>query len=258
MKNIALICIIITIIAFNTFGQNYCNIRDFYGDFILVNKMNWKGKEYISTSIKEPDVPNCASALIKNNLKFIEYILTNFSNLKKITEKILPINDSLTLQQIFIEELKNDSLFNTIMDNLVNKTINKLPKDTVNMDDLLNIAVKYFSITKITEDDLYVVKLCVGTHDIIKTETERNPFIEAFCFTSLSKHFMSEDFYIYKELTNEVQELYKINLGIDKSERLLRAQGALYFMMRNNKILQKMLISEYEHNKEFLPFVLTY
>ncbi len=258
MKNIALVCIIITIITSNSFGQNYCNIRDFYGDFIIANKMHWQGKEFISTSLKEPDAHNCASDLIKNNLKFIEYILTNFSNLRKINEKILPINDSLTLQQIFIEELINDSLFNSIMDNLVNKTINKLPKDTVNMDDLLNIAVKYFSITKITDDDLYAVKLCVGTHDIIKTEAQRKPFIEAFCFTSISKHFMSEDFNMYQELTNEVQELYKINLGIDKNERLLRAQGALYFLMRNNKTLQQMLISEYEQNKEFLPFVLTY
>jgi len=53
-----------------------------------------------------------------------------------------------------------------------------------------------------------------------------------------------------------VKEVYKINLGIDTDDRLLRAQGALYMYMRKNKALTELLLSEYKKRKEFLPFVI--
>ena len=52
------------------------------------------------------------------------------------------------------------------------------------------------------------------------------------------------------------KELYKINLGIENDDRLLRAQGAMYMFMRNNEILKELLLFEYENKKEYLPFVL--
>jgi len=58
------------------------------------------------------------------------------------------------------------------------------------------------------------------------------------------------------EMVKSAKQLYKINLGIDENERLLRAQGAMYFLMRNDKNLKKMLRHEYEVNKENLPFIL--
>jgi hypothetical protein len=49
------------------------------------------------------------------------------------------------------------------MTELVSKSIDKkTTKDTITMDKLLNIAVKYFSITKINEQGAYVGKVCVG------------------------------------------------------------------------------------------------
>ena len=53
-----------------------------------------------------------------------------------------------------------------------------------------------------------------------------------------------------------IRELYKINLGVDNNERLLRAQGALFFIIRNNGVVREMLLSEYEKRKEILPFVI--
>ncbi len=144
------------------------------------------------------------------------------------------------------------------MTEYVTKTVEKrTPKDTVTFDNLLNIAVKYFSIMKLTDEGHYVGKVCVGLNDIKKTENERKPFIEAFCFSSILKHYQSEEFSMYDEFVKSIKELYKVNLGIDKDEKLLRAQGAMFILMRNNENLKKMLMKEYEKNKEFLPFILT-
>ncbi|MBK9593483.1 MAG: hypothetical protein IPO32_18950 [Crocinitomicaceae bacterium] len=93
-------------------------------------------------------------------------------------------------------------------------------------------------------------------NDIKKTEKERKPFIEAFCFSSILEHYQSEEYSMYDEFVKAIKELYKVNLGIDREEKLLRAQGAMYLLMRNSENLNKMLASEYESNKDYLPFIL--
>lgn len=125
------------------------------------------------------------------------------------------------------------------------------------MDKLLNVAVKYFSIMRLTDEGYYVGKVCVGLNDIKKTESERKPFTEAFSFSSILKHYQSEEYSMYDEFVKAIKELYKVNLGIDKNEKLLRAQGAIFLLMRNNENLKKMLKSEYEKQKDYLPFILT-
>jgi len=61
---------------------------------------------------------------------------------------------------------------------------------------------------------------------------------------------------MYDEFVKAMKELYKLNLGNEKEEKVLRAQGAMFILMRNNENLRKMLKSEYIKQKEFLPFVL--
>ena|ERR1700722_15300453 len=124
------------------------------------------------------------------------------------------------------------------------------------MDKMLDIAVKYFSIMAINKDGKYLVKVCTGMNDIKTTEKIRKPQLEAFCFSSVYKNMQGKKFNMMKELIKSAQKLYKVNLGIDEHERLLRAQGAMYFLMRNDKNLEKMLRAEYKANKKNLPFVL--
>jgi len=43
---------------------------------------------------------------------------------------------------------------------------------------------------------------------------------------------------------------------INTDEILLRAEGIIYYIMRNNNKLNNMLIKEYEINADKLPFIL--
>ena len=63
---------------------------------------------------------------------------------------------------------------------------------------------------------------------------------------------------MYEEFVNAIKELNTINLGIEEGEKLLRAQGAMFVIMKNNDKLRKMLQVEYEKQKEYLPFILIY
>lgn len=257
MKKIILTIIIITLITIQGYGQKQCDIKSHYENFISVQKSFYNEKAYLTKRVVETQKENCFSDLVNNNPMFISYLLTNFSSNANY-QNLLELTDSISIRNKYFYDLRKDSLFNAIMTDLVNKTIDKIiPKDTISMDKLLNIAVKYFSIMRLNEEGHYVGKVCVGLNDIKKTESERKPFIEAFSFSSIMKHYQSEEYNMHDEFVTAIKELYKVNLGIDKDEKLLRAQGAMFLLMRNNENLKKMLKSEYEKQKDFLPFILT-
>ena len=257
MKKLILTTIILTLITIQGYGQTQCDIINHYIDFISIQKSTYNEKDYLVKRVVEAHRKSCFSMLVNNNPMFLDYLLTNFS-LNTNYESLLALNDSIAIRNKYFIDLKKDSLFNSVMADLVSKTIDKkIPKDTVSMDKLLNVAVKYFSIMRLTDEGHYVGKVCAGLNDIKKTESERKPFIEAFSFSSILKHFQSEEFSMYDEFVKAIKVLYKVNLGIDKNEKLLRAQGAMFLLMRNNENLKKMLKSEYEEQKNNLPFILT-
>lgn len=246
-----------TLITIQGYGQKQCDIKIHYEDFISVQKSIYNEKAYLTKRVIETQKKSCFSDLVNNNPMFIDYLLTNFSSNANY-QNLLDLPDSIAIRNRYFNDLKKDSLFNSVMTDLVNKTIDKTtPKDRISMDKLLNVAVKYFSIMRLTDEGHYVGKVCVGLNDIKKTESERKPFIEAFSFSSILKHYQSEEYSMYDEFVKAIKELYKVNLGIDKDEKLLRAQGAMFLLMRNNENLKKMLKNEYEKQKDHLPFVLT-
>ncbi|MBP8823484.1 MAG: hypothetical protein KBH07_07560 [Flavobacteriales bacterium] len=257
MKKLILTTIILTLITIQGYGQKQCDIKTHYEDFILVQKSIYNEQAYLTKRVVETQKKSCFSDLVNNNPMFINYLLINFSSNANY-QNLLDLPDSIAIRHKYFNDLKEDSLFNSVMTDLVNETIDKTtPKDTISMDKLLNVAVKYFSIMRLTDEGHYVGKVCVGLNDIKKTENERKPFIEAFSFSSILKHYQSEDYSMYDEFVKAIKELYKVNLGIDKDEKLLRAQGAMFLLMRNNENLRKMLKSEYGKQKDYLPFILT-
>jgi len=237
-------------------SQTKCNIKQHYGEFITVQKMKLKNEEFLVKKFIEISGKENFVNVINSNINYLNYLLTNFSALHN-SEVLLKIADSLTLQKEYIKLLISDTVFNGVMTELIAKTVEKsMTKDTILMDKMLDIAVKYFSINRINENGDFVGKVCAGLNDIEKTEKVRRAQLEAFCFSSILKNYKSTEFSMYDEFVSSVKELYKVNLGVSKDERLLRAQGAMYILMRKNENLKKMLIYEYEKNKENYPFIL--
>lgn len=256
MKKILLTSIIISFTLLHGFGQKLCDVKNHYEDFVLIQPSSFNGKGSFIKRVIETNRKSCFSDLINHNKMFIEYLLINFSSNSNYQYNS-QFTDSITLKKTYFLELKKDSLFNSTMHELITKSIDcNTPKDTIKLDNMLNVAVKYFSIRKLNDDGSYVGKVCIGLNDIKKTESARKPFVEAFCFSSILKHYQSEEFNLHEEFVEAIKELYKVNLGLDKNEKLLRAQGAMFMLMKNNESLIKMLKSEYERQKIYLPFIL--
>ncbi|MBK9593482.1 MAG: hypothetical protein IPO32_18945 [Crocinitomicaceae bacterium] len=151
MKKSILTGLIWIIITLPGFTQKECLITEHYEDFITVEKTTINEKNYLIKRIVETDKKSCFSDLINNNTTFIDYLLTNFSSNANF-QNLLSLTDSIALRKAYFLDLKKDSVFNSVMTELIAKSISKeIPKDTVSMDNLLNIAVKYFSIVGLTE-----------------------------------------------------------------------------------------------------------
>ena len=256
MKKLILI-LTIGLITINSIAQNKCHIEQEYQEIFKIKKEKYGEREYLRKTINSLDSNSCFSDLVNNNGQYIDYLLTHFSDNSNY-EKLITIKDTIELQNEFIKSLENDTIFNRVMNKLTEKITNKsqFVPDTISMDGLLNIAVKYFFIMKISEEGYYAGKVCTGINGIKQTEQERKPQVEAFCFTTIMNNYRGEQFNMYGEFVKGIKELYKINLGIENDDRLLRAQGAMYMFMRNNEKLKELLLFEYENKKEYLPFVL--
>jgi len=238
-----------------SWGQEKCDITNHFGDFVTIEKNTFNDRQFLNKKVVETENPSCYSDLINNHVPFVDYLLTHFTS-KDNYQQLLKAEDSLQLRRLFLADLKNDSLFTQVMSELVGKTVDEQrAKDTVAMDDLLSVAVKFFNIRKISEKGHYSVKVCTGRNEIESTEKVRKPFVEAFAFTSIMEHYRGE-YDLYGEFVQVVKKIYKVHLGINEDERLLRAQGAMFLLMRENEALREMLISEYEANKNDLPFIL--
>lgn len=255
MTKLTLILSAALLISGLAFSQTNCDVKENYGDFVRVQKLTNKGRSYLSKSLIDPKTSKCFEKLLRNS-NYISYLLFNFSS-TTYDEALLRSADSIARQKEFVQFLKDDTLFNRVITELICKTIdNCKPKDTVTMDKLLNVAVKFFSIPKINDQGYFVGKVCVGINGLETTEKIRKPQLEAFCYSSIFSNFGGTEFNMYEEFVEALKELYKVNLGIDNKEKLLRAQGAMFFLMRNNEKLRLMLKSEYEKNKDNLPFIL--
>ncbi len=253
-----LLILIIGLVTVDLSSQTNCKIEDEYHKIFKIEKRKYGETEYLIQTVNEIDSNSCFSGLVNNNREYIDYLRTHFSD-DSNHEKLLAISDTIELQAEFIRSLENDSIFNREMEKLTKKItdISNYIPDTVSINELLNIAVKYFLILEINEEGFYVGQVCTGINGLAETENERNPQVEAFCFSTIVNNYQGEQFNMYNEFVKGIKELYKIHLGIEDNERLLRAQGAMYMYMRNNETLKELLLFEYENKKEYLPFVLS-
>lgn len=226
-------------------SQTPCDIQAHFEDFIKLEKISHNGQDYVVKRIVQSENPSCVQSLVNSNSMFFNYLLTNFTS-PDLDKQLLEDNNTTDSNTLDLTIFKQDTLFNALLADLADKTIHKEEaKDTLTLNQLLNVAVKYFSITKITEEGYYSGKVCAGLNDIKATEKNRKPFVEAFCFSSILNNYRTDEFSLYGEFVTALRELYSINLGIDEEDSLLRAQGAMYVLMKNNEQLSKMLKAEY-------------
>lgn len=259
MKKLFILLFLTAFISVNVSAQtaNNCDLLSNYDKVFKVQIREFGDRKFTITSVNTLDEKHCLAKLVNENTQYLNYLLTHFSSPDQQQLSSLE-KDTVQLQKTYIEQLRQDSVFNQVMQAFSSRVRAQeaFQPDTVSIDQLLNIAVKFFNIKGINEEGHYEGKVCAGINGITETETNRKPQLEAFCFASILENYQGNEFNMHDAFVSAIHELYKLNIGIDENDRLLRAQGGMYFLMRNNEQLRKMLLAEYAKKKEYLPFVL--
>ncbi len=256
MRIVLLHIIYFVLISSQGNAQTPCDIHSLYENFIDVHKSLYNDEITLTINVIDTPSNSCIFELVRTNPMFIEYILKYYSS-DTNQQRLLNLDDSVAMRKRYFDDLRQDPMFTNLMTEYSAKTIEMtMPKDSISLRTLLEVAVKYFSIQSLTDDGYYVGKVCSGLNDIEKTESKRMPFLEAFAFSSIMKNYSNETFSMHDDFVSAIKELYYLNLGLDRNEKLLRAQGAMYVLMKFKSTLQSMLLSEYKAQEVDLPFVL--
>ncbi len=241
------------------FSPAQCDLTKEYDSIFEIKRMPSGEKQYLIPGVRQTiDTTKCYSNLLTNNHQYLNYLRLHFSE-KLDYDNLNEIEDSTILQSEFITALERDTSFKKILKRL-SVTLIRDPDyvpDTVSINDLLDIAVKFFSITKVTDEGYYAARVCVGINGIKETMADRHPYEEAFCFQSIINDMMSGKSSTYQDFMQNVKSLYDFNLGTNKEDQLLRAQGAMFILMSQSKNLEALIKEQYEEKKSILPFVLT-
>jgi len=255
MKKIAILILVISWVSVG-YTQTTQQLREAYTQIFSIEQQQYKGRVYYQKQVNKLPESHFLAKWINTNQQYLNYLLANFSRLDQSMLK--QVTTSKDRQSLFVRTLQQDIGFGKVMERFAIRALPNTTQslDTIHTNNLMNIAVKYFNIRKINAQGQYALKVCGGLNGIRATEAKRNPQLEAFCFSTILKNFANPKSGLRAEVVKNAKQLYTLNLGIDPKDRLLRAQGALFMLMRNSSILKKILLQEYKTKQATLPFVI--
>jgi len=245
-----LFCIALLVSSYSNYAQ--MSINDRIENQLKLDTYDSEGVRLSSTfqNVEPPDN-------ILDYKSYINYIFYNFKDERSKFRGAIDINEKESVFELHRERLKNDTLFvNTLQRISDNSTKNIHDKPRYDFDMIMDVATKFVKITGINEKGNYTLKVCVGVNDLEKTQIKRYADIEAFCFVTVFNAYVNKENPLKDEIIKEFHKIVPLSMGIEKEERILRAQGALMVLMYQNESFKQAILKEYEDKKEILPFTI--
>ena len=233
-----------------------CSFDGNYADIFTIEIGYGKdSSKFLITRVDSVEEDRCYAKAVNTMPDFFSYLKTNFGDRSLYAEIDLD-QDSAALEAAFANALNKDKELTQLLDQFTDQAYGKKKKDSVLLAELVDVAVKYFNILDVDEKGRLRGKVCAGINQVEQTLPERNPFLEAFAFATIMYDVKNLEPNLMDEFEKEMKVLLDLNLGNDDQERVLRAQGAMFMLMKQNARLNSMLASIYVQNMSWLPFAL--
>ena len=246
------------LLPFSVRAQSACRAEDHYEKWIAFERKTYGTRSYIARGINDSTGGYCYADLVRGRQWFFEYLFVHAKS-SSLIDKLEAIKDSTKIRSTAIQLFQKDSLFTNTLNEWIARTVaGTKPKDTLDSEDVLDVAVKFFIIDKVSSEGAYGSHVCVGINGIGETMKKRNLLLEAFCYGVIIEPIQERgENPLYKEYKAALNDMVQVSFGEDHDARLHRAQGAMYLLMWRSQLLRNMLWEAYEAQKEQLPFVWT-
>lgn len=260
MKKIILLAFLFAF-AFNALAQQPISIDELkskYGSFIKVVKKNsYDDRVYIGKSVVIPSSDSLLIRFVTQNFKLLELIKTNYITVSM--SKFKSMSDSTAIQTQFIQKLEKDVHFNQYIlpilasfyaNNGYQVTDYDIQKKTYSLENMLDVASKYFEVTGVDSRNNFKTRVGIGHDGLNKTLNQRDPILEVFCFYAIQKN----QYQAYKVLNKAKKVIGQLQLGLSDSDKIKRAEGVVYAMVMIDDNFKALLKATYDLHQDSLPF----
>lgn len=264
MRNFTLLTIFLffTTIIFAQQAITVEELKSKYGSVILATKKDgFNGSIYLEKKVNIPTEDEVLKGFAEQYQGYIgmmkdEYITVNSDEFKLV-------KDSVKLQKKFGEKLQEDPLFNQYFLPLIatyyqsqGYTITgyNFEKPTYTFEQMVNVMVKYYEVTGVDSRGNFITRLGVSDNGLVNTVEGRRPLIESYCLYIIRQN----KYKAYRALENAKKVVAKLELGLRDSDKVKRAEGAIYALLSQDEGLRTLLKEDYEKNAKGLPFVITF
>jgi hypothetical protein len=194
-----------------------------------------------------------------------DYLLINLAkihSLKKAKkrEKIWCLfPDTIKLKNRYLKEFVKDKKLERyflVTSNAINNS-NFVKKPSFSIDELLDVASKFFFCDQVFSDTSIQSHICIGLNGMNEAKWNKDYLLlEAFCFEAIFNNLDKEYSEIDEAYTFEKkQACEKFKSNITSLETFLNdVKNELFDQMKNNNILKEKLLEYYIQNKKNVAF----
>lgn len=167
--------------------------------------------------------------------------------------------DTTAMKQLYLDEFVKDKKLKNYFE-MTMTYINQAEKKRkliYSMDELMEVASKFFYCDRIEPDTTIIAHVCVGLNGVKEAQWKTDyTLLEAFCFEAIFDELDQNDSKIWESFVRKKKtayELHKRNI-ISLSQYLENVKLDLFQKMKEDKVLKQELISYYEKNRTNLAF----
>ena len=194
-----------------------------------------------------------------------EYLLMNVSEIH-LPEKSAQRNeiwklypDTTNLKRLYLNEYVQDkrlvSYFEETMAPIKDPNIEIHKTYTVN--ELMEVASKFFYCDKVNADTSIQAHVCIGLNGVKEANWDNDyTLLEAFCFEGIFNDFDKENSQVWESFVSKKKEAsLQFRQDITTLDQCLeKVKLDLFERMRNDTLLKKELLDFYDLNEANLPF----
>jgi hypothetical protein len=199
------------------------------------------------------------SELMKFKRRF-EYLLINipeihlFEKMEERAEigKLYP--DTTEIKRLYLEKYAQDKRLVGYFEETIAPITNPNfeIKKTYTLDELMEVASKFFYCEKVLPDTSIQARVCVGLNGVKEANWEEDyTLLEAFCYEAIFNEFDSDDGQIWDTfITKKKESGQQLKSNMTSLNQYLEdVKMAVFESMKNDEILKQKLIDYYELNR---------
>lgn len=241
-------------------------LRAEYQNIVRVEQSHHDGESFTTIGVDSLAAEHPLSEAVNSNRRYLLY-LAEHATRPSFSEFATGERPFIQVREDYYAVLKRDSTFDAAVQPLFGRYLSERgivldgydysrPHSAVRMEDVINVAVRFFYPDGFLQDGSIDTRICVGRNGMKDFQGTRNLALEAFAYSAILREVFEPKHGVRGEFDRVNALMNQVGLSSDPEVRLTRAQGMMWGHMAQSQQLRAALLDEYLAKREYLPFVI--